>query len=61
MKLITRQLENDHNIFFFGDAHHDSPMSSKSGWETLCNMMHSEYDGCKNNYGAEGGDDNSFE
>lgn len=57
MKLITKQLENDHNIFFFGDAHHDSPMSSDSGWDTLCNTMNSEYDGCKNNYGAEGGDD----
>ena len=57
MKLLTVHLPDDHNIFFFGDAHHDSPMSSKSGWEKLCNMMHLEYDGCKNNYGAEGGDD----
>jgi len=57
LKLITVHLPDDHNIFFFGDAHHDSPMSSDSGWETLCNMMHEEYDGCKNNYGAEGGDD----
>ena len=57
MKLLTVHLPDDHNLFFFGDAHHDSPMSSESGWETLCNMMHSEYDGCKNNYGAEGGDD----
>ena len=57
MKLITVQLEDNHNIFFFGDAHHDSPMSSDSGWDTLCDMMHKKYDGCKNNYGAEGGDD----
>jgi hypothetical protein len=57
MKLITTHLPDDHNIFLFGDAHHDSPVSSDSGWETLCDMMHSEYDGCKNNYGAEGGDD----
>jgi hypothetical protein len=57
MKLITAHLADDHNIFFFGDAHHDSPMSSDGGWEILCDMMHQEYDGCKNNYGAEGGDD----
>ncbi len=57
MKLITVSLADDHNLFFFGDAHHDSPMSSDSGWQTLLNMMNSEYDGCKNNYGAEGGDD----
>lgn len=57
MKLITVHLPDDHNLFLFGDAHHDSPMSSDSGWEILCNMMNKEYDGCKNNYGAEGGDD----
>uniref|UniRef100_A0A6M3JIU4 Calcineurin-like phosphoesterase domain-containing protein n=1 Tax=viral metagenome TaxID=1070528 RepID=A0A6M3JIU4_9ZZZZ len=57
MKLITVHLPDDHNIFFFGDAHHDSPMSSDDGWDILGNMMHSEYDGCRNNYGAEGGDD----
>jgi hypothetical protein len=57
MKLITVQLPNDHNIFFFGDAHHDSPMSSEHGWKTLCEVMNKSYDGCKNNYGAEGGDD----
>ena len=57
MKLITVHLPDNHNIFFSGDAHHDSPMSSNSGWDTFCDMMHKEYDGCKNNYGAEGGDD----
>jgi len=57
MKLITVHLPDNHNIFFFGDAHHDSPMSSEHGWETLCDVIHKEYDGCKNNYGAEGGDD----
>jgi hypothetical protein len=57
MQLITTHLPDDHNIFFFGDAHHDSPMSSDDGWNTLCDMMHKEYDGCRNNYGAEGGDD----
>ena len=57
MKLLTTQLPNNHNIFFFGDAHHDSPLSSGKGWDELINAMNSEYDGCSNNYGAEGGDD----
>lgn len=57
MKLLTTQLPNDHNFFFFGDAHQDSPLSSDKGWDALVNAMLSEYDGCKNNYGAEGGDD----
>lgn len=57
MKLLEKQLPNNHNIFFFGDAHHDSPLSSDRGWNELVNAMNSEYDGCSNNYGAEGGDD----
>ena len=57
MKLLTKKLPADHNIFHFGDLHDGSALSSHHGWEKLCNMMNSEYDGCKNNYGVEGGDD----
>lgn len=57
MKLITTELPNDHNTFFFGDKHADSPLCSEKGWDILVNMMLSEYEGCKNNYGSEGGDD----
>ena len=57
MRLLTKQLPNDHNIFHFGDLHGGSVLSVKEGWERLVDMMHSKYDGCKNNYGIEGGDD----
>jgi len=56
MKLITHQLENDHNIFFFGDRHKGAELSSNKGWDKLVSMMNSKYDDCKNNYGVDGGD-----
>ena len=57
MKLLDVKLEHDHNIFHFGDVHTGSALSSQAGWNKLCHAMSSEYDGCKNNYGIEGGDD----
>jgi len=57
LKLITKSLPNNHNIFFFGDVHDDSILSSQKGWDILVKMLLSEYDGCSNNYAAEGGDD----
>lgn len=56
MKLIPVKLPNDHNIFHFGDLHDGSVLSYRKGWDILCNMMNSEYDGCSNNYGVDGGD-----
>lgn len=56
MKLLTKNLEANHNYFFFGDQHHGSVLSSKSGWNKLLDMMCSEYEGCSNNYGSDGGD-----
>lgn len=56
MKLLTKILPNSHNIMIFGDQHDGSVLSSKRGWETLLNQMNSEYDGCSNNYGIDGGD-----
>lgn len=57
MKLITTQLEDNHNLFFFGDRHGDSVLSSKRAWECFVDTINSKFEGCKNNYGAEGGDD----
>jgi hypothetical protein len=57
MQLLTKNLPSDHNIFHFGDLHDGSVLSSKHGWNKLCDVMNSEYDGCKNNFGIEGGDD----
>lgn len=56
MKLITKQLPSNHNLFFFGDLHDGSVLSSHKGWQILIKLMKSEYDGCSNNYGADGGD-----
>jgi len=57
MKLLTKNLPNSHNIFHFGDLHDGSVLSSKHGWNKLLDAMNSEYEGCKDNYGIEGGDD----
>lgn len=56
MKLITVQLPYDHNLFNYGDVHYGNSLSSATGWNELVNMLHSEYDGCSNNFAAEGGD-----
>ena len=56
MKLITKQLPYDFNLFNFGDEHDGAMLSSEKGWEQLVNMMLSPYDGCKRNYGVDGGD-----
>jgi len=56
MKLITKELPNNHNIFLFGDVHDGSVLSSQKGFKVLVDLMQSKYDGCSNNYGADGGD-----
>ncbi|KKN22241.1 hypothetical protein LCGC14_0917420 [marine sediment metagenome] len=56
MKLLTKKLEDSHNLFLFGDKHDGSMLSSQTGWKKLINMMHSRYDGCINNYGVDVGD-----
>ena len=57
MKILPPvKLENSHNIFFFGDKHDGSVLSSDKGWDKMVSMMLSEYDGCKNNYGMDAGD-----
>lgn len=56
MRLLTKKLPRNHNIFFVGDVHEGSVLSSDKGWDTFCNIVCSEYRGCKNNFVAEGGD-----
>jgi hypothetical protein len=56
LKLITKKLEDSHNLFLFGDQHKGSLLSSQHGWRTLVSMMHSKYEGCSNNYGVDMGD-----
>ena len=56
MRLITKELPSNHNLWLFGDLHDGSVLSSASGWNKLISLMGQEYDGCSNNYGADGGD-----
>lgn len=56
MQLITAELPSDHNIFHVGDQHLGSVLSTKSGWQTMIDLVHSKYDGCRNNYVIDGGD-----
>ena len=46
----------NHNLFLFGDDHEGTTLRHDKGWDKLVNMMHSEYEGCKNNYGWHHGD-----
>jgi len=56
LKLIKKTLPDNFNLFFFGDTHWGSILSTLKGWNKLVGMMHSKYEGCSNNYGAHGGD-----
>jgi len=49
-------LPSNHNLFLFGDDHIGTTLRHDKGFNKLINMMHSEYEGCKNNYGVHHGD-----
>lgn len=58
MKIITRKLPSNHNLFLFGDSHIGNVLRHNKGFEKLINMMHSEYEGvaARHNYGWDHGD-----
>lgn len=56
MKLFAQPLPYDHNLLFISDKHTGSQLSSDNGWEEMCDVVHSVYDGCRNNYVIEIGD-----
>jgi len=58
LKIITKKLPSNHNLFLFGDVHVGNVLRHKKGFEKLKNMMHSEYEGvpAKNNFGIDHGD-----
>lgn len=56
MKIIKKTLPKNHNLFLFGDDHEGTILRHDEGWEQLIDMMNSEYDGCKNNFGVDHGD-----
>ena len=56
MRLLTRQLPKDHNLFLFGDLHIGSTLFSEDGFNRMCEMMMASYKSCSNNYGICHGD-----
>jgi hypothetical protein len=58
MKLYQKSMPHDYNLFLFGDDHEGTLLRNDAGWNTLCDMMCSEYDGLPEtrNYGIHHGD-----
>ncbi len=56
MELIVKKVPINFNLFLFGDAHEGNVLRHQSGWEQLCDMMLSSYEGCSDNYGVDHGD-----
>ena len=56
MKLLTEMLPGDHNYFLAGDPHYGSKLFFRKGFDEFVNKVHSEYEGCSNNYVGLGGD-----
>jgi len=56
MKLISKKLPKNHNIFLFGDLHIGTIFCHRDGIQQLISMMQRSYCKCKNNYGICMGD-----
>lgn len=58
MQIIERKLPQDHNLFLFGDDHMGIVSRYTKGWEKLCHMMNSTYEGLpeNRNFGIDHGD-----
>jgi hypothetical protein len=58
MRLFTREMPDDFNIFAFGDRHRGNLLFYAPGWEALIDMMHKPYRGvaASKNFGIDHGD-----
>ena len=58
MKLLTKLMPANFNLFLFGDKHEANSMSHEDGWEQLVDMLHSNYGNlpASANYACEHGD-----
>lgn len=45
MKILKHNIQDDCNLFCYGDEHTGSIMHHEEGWEQLVDMLHSSYDG----------------
>lgn len=58
MKLLARKIEPNSNIFLISDDHEGSLFRYKKGWDLMCDMVRSKWNGVKatSNYVVDGGD-----
>ena len=56
MRLLSYRMPKNYNLFLFGDDHIGARLRHEKGFLKLCRMLHSEYNGCKKNYGIHFGD-----
>ena len=58
MKIITKEVPDSFNIFHVGDDHEGTTLRHDKGWNKMCDMIESEYDGIKpeHNYATHSGD-----
>jgi len=57
MRLLSKRLPADFNLFLAGDTHEGTILKHEEGIAQLLDMLESEYEGCKTNYMAHGGDE----
>ena len=58
MKIIRKVVPANFNLFLFGDDHEGTTLRYRKGWNKLCDMMQSHYEGVnpRNNFGWHHGD-----
>ena len=58
MKLLSKIIAPNSNIFLISDDHEGSQFRYSKGWDRMCDMVNSEWNGIKskNNYVVDGGD-----
>ena len=56
MKIITKQLPVNHNLFLYSCDHEGNILRHDKGFKKMIHMVHSEYEGCKNNFCWDFGD-----
>ena len=58
MRTIPKTVPSNFNYFLFGDDHEGTTLRSQKGWDKLCDMMMSYYEGIppRYNFGWHHGD-----
>jgi len=56
MKIITKIMPDNFNLWLWGDYHKGNILCSKNKFKKFCSYINSEYEGCKNNFSVNHGD-----